>query len=88
MDACAQATQDFTGSEIAELIVTGLYAAYADGKREIATADIIAAAKNTTPLVRTQGERLTKLREWAKGRARPASTPEQMSTKTAREVEL
>jgi len=71
----AMATVDFTGSEIAELVPTALYSAYADGAREITTQDLLAAARDIVPLSKTMGEKLERLREWGKTRARPATTP-------------
>lgn len=64
---------NFTGSEIAELVPTALFAAFAEGAREITTADLIEAAKDTTPLSKTAEEKITALRTWAKGKARPAT---------------
>jgi SpoVK/Ycf46/Vps4 family AAA+-type ATPase len=72
----ADATQDFTGAEITALVPEALFVAFADGEREIRGSDLVAAARATVPLAKTASEKITKLREWAKGRARPASTPE------------
>lgn len=67
------ATQEFTGAEIAALVPEALFAAFADGARQITNADLIAAARNTVPLARTAAEKIKSLREWAKSRARRAS---------------
>ena len=40
------------------------------------TEDLIAAAKKVTPLSQTAAEKITKLREWSKGRASPATAAE------------
>jgi len=69
----AEATQDFVGAEIAALVPEAMYAAFADGARPINDADLLAAAAVTVPLARTAAEKIDKLRQWAKGRARPAS---------------
>ena len=66
-------TQDFTGSEIAALIPEALYAAFADGEREIETNDIAKAAATTVPLAKTSAEQIAEIRKWAIGRARNAS---------------
>ena len=71
-----EATVDFTGAEIAALVPEALFAAFADGEREITTKDMLAAAKNVIPLCRTMADRIESLRKWANGRARPATTPE------------
>jgi SpoVK/Ycf46/Vps4 family AAA+-type ATPase len=69
----AEATQDFVGAEIAALVPEAMYAAFAYGARPINDADLLAAAAVTVPLARTAAEKIDKLRQWAKGRARPAS---------------
>jgi SpoVK/Ycf46/Vps4 family AAA+-type ATPase len=67
-------TDGFTGSEIAALVPDALFAAFADSQREIGVDDLIAAATAVTPLSKTAAEKIGKLREWAKGRARPATS--------------
>ena len=74
--AVAAATEGFTGSEIATLVPDALFVAFADGARQITTADLLAAARTVVPLAKTSAEKIAKLREWAAGRARPATTPE------------
>ncbi len=71
----AAACDTFTGAEIAALVPDALFAAFADGEREITAEDLIAAARTVVPLARTAKERIEKLREWAASRARPATTP-------------
>ncbi len=73
--AVAQATNGFTGSEIASLVPGAMFAAFADGEREITTEDLLTEAATVVPLSKTAAEKIAKLREWANGRARPASTP-------------
>lgn len=65
--------EGFTGSEVASLIPTALYTAFADAARQITNDDLIDAAKEVYPLSKTAGEKIKKLREWAAGRARPAT---------------
>lgn len=79
----ANATDGFTGSEIAALIPDAMFTAFADGGREITTADILAAARTVAPLSRMADGKIDKLRAWANGRARPASKP---TDKTARPI--
>lgn len=75
----AAACDGFTGSEIAALVPDALFTAFADKERALKTADLVAAAASVTPLSKTASERINGLREWAKGRARPASTTESTS---------
>jgi SpoVK/Ycf46/Vps4 family AAA+-type ATPase len=72
-DDVADATDGFTGAEIAELVPTALYVGFADGAREITTADLIEAASHVVPLSKSKEEMIKKLREWGKTNARPAS---------------
>lgn len=67
------ATDGFTGAELAALVPDALFAAFADGERELTEADMIAAAGATVPLSKTASEKIATLRKWAEGRARPAN---------------
>jgi len=71
--AVARATDGFTGAEIAAIVPDALYLAFADKAREITTADLTAVAKKIVPLSQTAAEKVTKLRNWFKGRARLAT---------------
>lgn len=71
----AGACIDFTGSEIAAMVPDAMYRAFEDGAREIDTGDLLAAAGTVTPLAKTAADKIGKLRDWAKGRARSATSP-------------
>ena len=86
LHAIAGATKDFTGAEVSALIPDALFAAFADAGREITAADLILAAGNTAPLARTAAERITKLRDWAKGRTRPASSAQESTEQAGARV--
>lgn len=73
--AVANATREFSGAEVAELVPTALFSAFA-GKRALQTQDLLAAAATVVPMSRSSSERIAALREWAKTRARRASPPE------------
>ena len=88
VDAVAAATQDFTGAELAALVPDALFAAFADGERQLTTDDLLAAAKTVVPLAKTAEEKIAKLRDWAKGRARPASTPEAKTEGKGRKLDI
>lgn len=77
------ATSGFTGAEIAAMVPEALFTAFADGKRAVATQDLLDAAATVVPLSKTASEKVSKLREWAKGRARPTSLPEEASKKSS-----
>lgn len=73
LDAVSAASPSFTGSEIAELVPTALYAAFANKGREITTQDLLNAAVKVVPLARTAEARIKAIREWGAQNARPAT---------------
>lgn len=75
--------EDFTGSEIAAIVPEAMFTAFGDGQRQITDADLIAAAGTVVPLSKTAAEKIKRLREWANGRARRATSPA-AEAKTAR----
>lgn len=83
LDEVASRCRDFTGAEIAAIVPDAIITGFNDGARPINTADLIAAAATVVPLSKTAGDKIAKLREWAKGRATPASA---QSTTTAPEA--
>lgn len=61
-------THGFTGSEIEQLLVSGLYTAFSSGK-ELDDDILVNEINNTSPLSVTMAERIENLRSWAEGRA-------------------
>ena len=61
------ATENFTGAEIEQAVVSGLFTAYSE-KAEMTTEHILCAIQATRPLAVLMRERVDALREWAKGR--------------------
>jgi SpoVK/Ycf46/Vps4 family AAA+-type ATPase len=89
LGAVVDATAEFSGAEISALVPDALFKAFADGARPITTDDILEAAKSVVPLAKTAPEKLSALREWAKGKARRASTPEVEATaRKVRDIDL
>lgn len=80
--ALAEVTEGFSGAEIAALVPDAMFQAFAEGAREINIRDLVIAASCVVPLSTTAKERIDKMKEWAKGRARPASIPQKMATTT------
>lgn len=68
----AAQAQEFSGAEIEQVIVSGLYDAFAD-KQELNQALLEAAIAETRPLAVTMAEQVQRLREWASTRTRAAS---------------
>lgn len=82
--AISDASDTFTGAEVAALVPDAMYLAFSDNAREITTEDLLSAAKSVVPLARTAKDKIDKLREWADGKARRATTPETTVAITSR----
>jgi SpoVK/Ycf46/Vps4 family AAA+-type ATPase len=67
LEALAEASDGFSGSEIEQVVVSGLYTAFANGTR-LDTAALLAEARATRPLSVTMVERMDAMRAWARGR--------------------
>ena len=76
VETIANSTDGFTGAELAALVPDALYLAYADMARDIETEDLLQATSSVVPLSKTASSKIEGLRDWAKGRARFATTPE------------
>lgn len=70
----AGASMGFSGSEIEQAVISAMYAAFDAGERPFTTGDILVALQETVPLSKTMKDRIDWLRDWAKNRARPASS--------------
>jgi SpoVK/Ycf46/Vps4 family AAA+-type ATPase len=71
LDELAKTAEGFSGAEIEQAVVSGLYAAFS-GNRELTTEDLVAECATTRPLSVLMAEKITELREWAEGRCVPA----------------
>lgn len=72
LSALLAASQDFSGAEIEEAIISALYDAFY-AKEELTTAHVVGALSQTVPLAKTMSEKIDAQRKWAQGRARNAS---------------
>jgi len=62
----AEATENYTGAEIEQVIISSLFYAYNDGAREVTTADILTCAREITPMATgIAKDRVEYLRKWA-----------------------
>jgi hypothetical protein len=59
--------ENFTGAEIEQAVISGLFTAYSE-KAELITEHILCAIQSTRPLAVVMRERVEALREWAKER--------------------
>ena len=72
LDALAQATDGFSGAEIEQAVISGLYDAF-DAERDVDQAILLHAIGQTRPLSVLMSEEIERRRAWARGRTRPAS---------------
>lgn len=86
--AVATATAEFVGAEIAALVPEAMFVSFADGKRDVTTDDLLAAARRTVPLSKTAADKIAAVRAWAQGRARAASVPEVSTQGNARALDI
>ena len=86
--ALARASEGFSGAEIEEAIISALFDAFS-GHVELSTELIQATLAETVPLSKTMNEEMSRLRSWASGRARPASTRQvRIKEEGARKIEF
>ena len=69
-----KATKNYTGSEIEKAVKESIVRAFRDGKRNINTADLLSAIADTKPISRIMSDKIEELNDWAKGKARYASS--------------
>jgi AAA+ superfamily predicted ATPase len=79
LSVLAAASENYTGAEIEQSINEALHDAYAAGRREPTTADVLAAMTAIVPLAVTMRESIQGMRRWAENRARRASLPVEAS---------
>jgi SpoVK/Ycf46/Vps4 family AAA+-type ATPase len=72
LDLLAQKSDGFSGAEIEQVVVSGLYDAF-DAGHELRSEDLTNNLSTSIPLSRTMEQQITALRNWARSHARPAS---------------
>jgi hypothetical protein len=77
--ALVAASEHFSGAEIEEAIISALYDAFY-AQHDLTTEDVLESLRQTVPLSKTMDEHLSRLRNWAEGRARHASYPRNAAT--------
>lgn len=70
--ALARTSEGFSGAELEQAIIAGLYAAFSQGT-DLSTDIIRRCLKETYPLSETMKEPIQSMREWARNRARPVA---------------
>ena len=69
----ADLSNDFSGAEIEQAVIAGLFDAFTD-KRAIDERDFVRALDATVPLSKTQAEQIKLIRDWANARAISATS--------------
>ncbi len=72
LDSLTGAAEHFSGAELEQGVVAGLYRAFDQG-HDLTTADVLHELSEIVPLYATYEEKIKALRDWAKNRARRAS---------------
>jgi ATP-dependent 26S proteasome regulatory subunit len=73
LNAFVKLSDGFTGAEIEQVVVDALFECFDTG-RELDTRAVLQAVEHTVPLSVSMAEQIKSMRQWAKGRTRPAST--------------
>jgi hypothetical protein len=80
LPALLKPSESFSGAELEQAVIEGLYHAFAEGK-DLEQTHLVKAMGETMPLATTMKEEIARLREWAKTRTRPASLrPEEQAS--------
>jgi len=74
LNQLALVTEGFSGAEIEQAIIEGLYDAF-ENEQDLTDDDIVNSIEKTMPLSRTMESKISALRQWARTHARPASEP-------------
>lgn len=68
LDLIVSASENYTPVEIEKGINNALFVAYANGKREVVTSDIVNELKKFPPLYNSRHEEIQAMREWSLGK--------------------
>jgi ATP-dependent 26S proteasome regulatory subunit len=71
----AESSEGYSGAEIEQVVIAGLFDAYAD-RRHLREDDLFRALRNMVPLSVTQAEQISAVRSWASSRAIAATAKE------------
>ncbi|WP_203231038.1 AAA family ATPase [Nocardioides caldifontis] len=75
VDALAAASEGYSGAEIEQAVVAGLFDAFSE-RRSLTEADLVRVVANMVPLSVTQAEQIAAIRSWAATRAVAATASE------------
>lgn len=83
-DEILEASKDYTGAEIEKAIKDAVAKAFYESKPNVTHQDVIDALKDTKPIARIMSDKVTSLREKARGQYRFASSWSSQSTSTSK----
>ncbi len=72
LDELAKISEGYSGAEIEEAIVSGLYLAFEEDARELTTGDIAGSLKEAPPLSASKSAGIGRMAQWARQNARAA----------------
>jgi len=78
LDALSTAAEGFSGAEIEQAVIAGLYYAFGEGT-DLRPGHVTKAIEESIPLSSTMGEEIGRLREWSRTRTRPASSAQRLA---------
>jgi SpoVK/Ycf46/Vps4 family AAA+-type ATPase len=88
LKSCVEASEQFSGAELAEALNSGLYSAFHQ-EREIEGEDILKAIKLTNPLAKSKSKTLEAMAKWATNNAVNASAVSKESkTNAGRQLDI
>jgi ATP-dependent 26S proteasome regulatory subunit len=87
LEALSRTSNGFSGAEIEEAIVSSMFDVFYE-KQDLDTERILAALTQSVPLSKTMSEDVDKLRQWASGRARMATSSQAATQGEARKLEI
>lgn len=80
LDKLVEATMDFSGAELEQVVIASLYDAFDTGN-DLSTDGLLTTLRDIVPLAITMREQIEAMREWARTRARPAASRGRMPAK-------
>jgi len=80
LDKLVDATAEYSGAEIEQAVIAALYDAFDTGN-DLTTDGLLHTLKEIVPLAITMREQIDAMREWARTRARPASSRGRLGAK-------
>lgn len=75
LEKLAHLSAGFSGAEIEQAIISAMFDVFYE-KKKLSSETLLESIGETVPLSKTMGEDIDHLRDWAKGRARFATSPE------------